>query len=275
MGCLCSKSNGATGTTMTHTGGGGGDAGAAVEETIDVEIVQGRVLRDDDGHALRAAQLTDSDLKVLASNPLEVSKEAAQAAPSSAPGTPLGRLAACEETLLGAAGTGAMLPRLQAIEEAALGAAGAGAVPDRIAAVEAAIGLAAVSVQSPHAAAAPPPPSSHAASRGAFAPEIGGEACWADVDELFAQIKLGASIIAEKRKAAIAYCEGEAGVESIDELVADAREDGLVAALALPDKKRDLLVAALAAHVRRRRRSRHHHSRCRQRHHYCAPPWHP
>ena len=65
MGCLCSKSNGATGTTMTHTGGGGGDAGAAVEETIEIGL-----------------DLTDSDLEVLAKNPLEVSKEAAQDAVS-------------------------------------------------------------------------------------------------------------------------------------------------------------------------------------------------
>ena len=57
-------------------------------------------------------------------------------------GTPLGRIAVCEEALLGQAGTGAMVPRLRAIEEIALGAAGAGALPDRIAAVEAAIGLA-------------------------------------------------------------------------------------------------------------------------------------
>ena len=100
---------------------------------------------------------------------------AAPAAPASpaaaaAPGTPLGRIAACEEMLLGQAGAGAMLPRLQALEDAALGAAGAGAIPDRIAAVEAALGLAAVSVQSPPATAAPPPPASHAASRAAAAP---------------------------------------------------------------------------------------------------------
>ena len=55
------------------------------------------------------------------------------------------------------AGEGPVPPRLKVLEEAALGAAGAGALLDRIAAVEAALGLAAVSVQSPPAAAAPPP----------------------------------------------------------------------------------------------------------------------
>ena len=77
------------------------------------------------------------------------------------------------------------------------------------------------------------------------------------VDALFEQIKLGASLLDAKRAAAVEFCEGDVGVDSIEELIEHGFEAQFVAKLALPPVKQSKLEEALAAHpLAARKRSR-------------------